>query len=93
MPRGYQLEIVADAPLFRETEPGDFPSVHGYETGASAKTVATPFAQRIAFGFSELRAGQSLQTGLIQLAPGASFRQTRYRIQPLEKEWKLIDSN
>lgn len=92
-PRGYQLEIVANTPLFRETEPGDFPNVHGYETGESVKTVATPFAQRIAFGFSELRAGQSLQTGLIQLAPGASFGQTRYRIQPLEKEWKLIDSN
>ncbi len=91
--RGYQLEIVADAPLFREAEPGDFPSVHGYETDESAKAVATPFAQRIAFGFSELRAGQSIQTGLIQLAPGASFRQTRYRIQPIEKEWKLIESN
>jgi hypothetical protein len=92
-PRGYQLEIVADVPLFRETEPGDFPNAHGYENGESTKTVATPFAQRIAFGFSELRAGQSLQTGLIQLAPGVSFRQTRYRIQPLEKEWKLIELN
>jgi hypothetical protein len=91
--RGYQLEIVADTPLFREAEPGDFPNVHGYETGESAKRVALPFAQRIAFGFSELRAGQTLQTGLIQLAPGASFRQTRYRIQSIEKEWKLIESN
>ena len=92
-PRGYQLEIVADTPLFREAEPGDFPVVHGFETGVSRKPAAIPFAQRISFGFSELRAGESLETGLIQLAPGASFRQTRYRIQPVENEWKLIESN
>ena len=91
--RGYQLEIAADTPLFREAEPGDFPNAHGYENGESGKRVALPFAQQISFGFSELRAGQTLQTGLIQLAPGASFRQTRYRIQPIEKEWKLIELN
>jgi hypothetical protein len=91
--RGYHLEIAADTPLFREAEAGDFPNAHGYETAESEKRVALPFAQRISFGFSELRAGQILQTGLIQLAPGVSFRQTRYRIQPIEKEWKLIESN
>jgi hypothetical protein len=91
--RGYHLEIAADTPLFREAEPGDFPNAHGYETGESGKQVALPFAQRLSFGFSELRAGQTLQTGLIQLAPGDSFRQTRYRIHPLEKEWKLIELN
>lgn len=92
-PRGYQLEIIADTPLFREAEPGGFPVVRGFETGVSRKPAAIPFAQRISFGFSELRAGESLETGLIQLAPGASLGQTRYRIQPLENEWKLIQSN
>lgn len=89
--RGYAVEISADAPIFREAEPGDFASVTADKEGAKGVTrVALPFATRLAFTFSQLRAGQSLKTGLIQLAPGASFRQARYRIQNSKEEWKPI---
>jgi hypothetical protein len=91
--RGYRLEISVDKPVFREAEPGDFARLTGIENKTSRRRVALPFATQISFDFSELRAGQSLRTGLIQLAPGASFRQIRYRIQPLENAWKSIEEN
>ncbi len=90
--RGYAIEIATDAPIFREAEPGDFVSVTAYKEGPQGLTrVALPFATRLAFTFSQLRARQSLKTGLIQLAPGASFGHARYRIQNSEKAWKPIE--
>jgi hypothetical protein len=92
-PRGYRLEIFGDTPLLREAEPGDFSRISGFAGEDPGASVAIPFARRVSFGFSELRAGQSLQTGLIQLAPGVSFGQIRYRIQPIEDKWKPIEPN
>jgi hypothetical protein len=88
---GYRLEIANEGLPFREAEGGDFHRLGARSSGRAR--LAVPFTREIAFGFSDLRAGQSLQTGLIQLAPGDSFRQTRYRIQPLQSEWKPIELN
>jgi hypothetical protein len=73
---GYALEIDAAAPIFREAERGDFASLAAF---AGDKPARVPFATRLRFQFAQLRAKENLRTGLIQLAPGADFRQTRYR--------------
>jgi hypothetical protein len=91
--RGYLLELKASTPIFREAEPGDFVGTIAYvESDDAPKAVAVPFATRIAFKFSHLKARQSLRTGLIQLAPGADFRQIRYQIRNVEGGalWKPI---
>ena len=75
--RGYELELDAAAPIFREAIEGDFWRVTG---SAGAAPVPVPLASRLTFWFSHLPAGKSLRTGLLQLAPGATFRQVRYRI-------------
>jgi hypothetical protein len=74
---GYELEIDAPMPIFREAEGGDFARVAAF---AGEKPARVPFATRLRFQFAQLRAKEILRTGLIQLAPGANFRQTRYRI-------------
>jgi hypothetical protein len=87
---GYNLEIENPAPIFREAQPGDFVSVSAY---AGNRPAALPFATRLQFKFAPLRAGEKLTTGLIQLAPGADFRQTRYRILNREgvPSWKSLE--
>jgi hypothetical protein len=87
---GYVLEIVAATPMFREAQPGDFASVDAF---AGEKRAKIPFATRLRLQFSELRAKENLRTGLIQLAPGADFRQTRYRILNIEATppWKSFE--
>src|SRR6266478_1204943 len=87
---GYALEIEASTPIFREAQPGDFASVEAF---AGEKPAKIPFATRLRFQFAELRAKENLRTGLIQLAPGADFRQTRYRILNIEKgpSWKSLE--
>ena len=90
--QGYGMEIAADSPLFREAEAGDFAKVAGYaERDGALSRVALPFATHLVFTFSRLRAKQTLQTGLIQLAPGATFRHARYRFLNFEKEWKPLE--
>jgi hypothetical protein len=74
---GYTLEIDAPSPIFREAERGDFAGLAAF---AAEKPARVPFATRLTFRFAQLRAKENLRTGLIQLAPGADFRQTRYRI-------------
>ena len=74
---GYALELDAPTSIFREAERGDFASVDAF---AGAKPARVPFATRLRFRFAQLRAKENLRTGLIQLAPGAHFRQIRYRI-------------
>lgn len=92
--RGYALEIDAPATIFREALPGDFWRVtaHAHPEQAPAP-VAPPLATRLTFWFSHLRAGGTLRSGLIQLAPGADFSQIRYRFLPAEPndEWKKIE--
>jgi hypothetical protein len=87
---GYALEIDAATPIFREAQPGDFASVQAF---ASEKPVKIPFATRLRLRFAQLRAKENLRTGLIQLAPGADFRQTRYRILNIEgrSSWKSLE--
>jgi hypothetical protein len=74
---GYAVEIDAAMPVFREAERGDFASLAALN---AEKPSRLPFATRLRFRFAQLRAKDNLRTGLIQLAPGADFRQTRYRI-------------
>jgi hypothetical protein len=87
---GYALEIDAATPIFRESQRGDFAAVEAF---AGEKPAKIPFATRLRFQFAELRAKESLRTGLIQLAPGADFRQTRYRILNIEATppWKSLE--
>lgn len=80
--RGYALELDAPAAIFRDAQEGDFWRVAGHaETGEVRRPVALPLATQLIFPFSHLRARQSLRTGMIQLAPGESFDQLRYRIR------------
>jgi hypothetical protein len=87
---GYALELETASPIFREAQPGDFASVSAYAGEAPA---AVPFATRLRFRFAQLRAREHLVTALIQLAPGADFRQTRYRILNVEgaPSWKSLE--
>ena len=77
----YLLQIETEKPIFREVDEGDFARVRG-ETGGQEKTsqVMIPLATRLTFSFSSLRAGDKLETGLIQLAPEGTYAQSRYRI-------------
>jgi hypothetical protein len=92
--RGYALEIDAPAPLFRESLAGDFWRVTGHARPDTKEpvAVAAPLATRLTFWFSELRSGATLQTGLLQLAPGASFKNLRYRVLNCDAaaEWKPV---
>jgi hypothetical protein len=87
---GYALEIEAPTPIFREAQPGDFASVNAF---AGEKSAKVPFAMRLRFQFAQLRAKENMRTGLIQLAPGADFRQTRYRIVNIEgaPPWRSLE--
>jgi hypothetical protein len=87
---GYALEIDAATPIFREAQPGDFAGATAF---AGEKRAKVPFATRLRLQFAQLRAKENLRTGLIQLAPGADFRQTRYRILNVEggPSWKSLE--
>ena len=87
---GYALEVEAATPIFREAQPGDFASVNAF---AGEKSAKVPFATRLRFQFAQLRVKENMRTGLIQLAPGADFRQTRYRILNIEgaPPWRSLE--
>jgi hypothetical protein len=87
---GYVLELKTATPIFREAQRGDFASVDAF---ADEKPAQVPFATRVRFQFAQLRAKENLRTGLIQLAPGADFRQTRYRILNIEgaPPWRSLE--
>lgn len=86
----YGVEIDAATPIFREAERGDFANVTAFN---GEKPSHLPFATRLRFRFAQLRAKENLRTGLIQLAPGADFRQIRYRILNTEDNpiWKPLE--
>jgi hypothetical protein len=92
--RGYALEIDAPAPVFREALAGDFWRVAAHANPEAEKPTPTlvPLATRLTFWFSQLRAGASLRTGLLQLAPDGRLGGVRYRIIPCEgtAAWKSI---
>jgi hypothetical protein len=87
---GYAMDIDAATPIFREAERGDFASVASFN---GEKPSRLPFASRLRFRFAQLRAKENWRTGLIQLAPGADFRQTRYRILHIGENpaWKPLE--
>jgi hypothetical protein len=60
---------------------------------AGEKSAKVPFATRLRFQFAQLRAKENMRTGLIQLAPGADFRQARYRIVNIEgaPPWRSLE--
>jgi hypothetical protein len=90
--RGYALEIDAPAPVFREAGAGDFWKVTGHiNPDTTPVLVAVPLATRLTFWFSHLRAGESLDCGLIQLAPNTSFKNIRYRILPQGDAWHPVE--
>jgi hypothetical protein len=79
--RAYALEIDADAPIFREAEAGEFWRVAAHVSpDDNPRPTGIPLATRLTFWFSHLRAGEVLRTGLVQLAPGMTLEQLRYRI-------------
>jgi len=90
--RGYALEVDAPNQLWREAVAGDFWRV-GSHTNPEKSPVAVPipFATRLTFWFAGLRAGESLKSGFIQLAPDADIRQIRYRILPQDQTWKPLE--
>ena len=92
--RGYALEIDAPAPLFREALAGDFWRVtsHANPDAKKPTPVAVPLATRVTYWFSHLPVRARLQTGLLQLAPGATLGQIRYRILNCEgaTAWKPV---
>jgi hypothetical protein len=92
--RGYALEMDASAPLFREALAGDFWRVTSHINPDAEKPVpvVVPLATRVTYWFSHLPAGSRLQTGLLQLAPGATLTQIRYRILNCEgaTAWKPV---
>lgn len=91
--RGYALELDAPAAIFRDAHEGDFWRVVGHvDPDGARRAVSVPLATRVTFWFSHLRAGQSWKTGVIQLAPGETFRQVRYRVRHTagDSEWKNI---
>ena len=92
--RGYALEIDAPAPVFREALAGDFWRVAAHANPEAKRPVPAivPLATRLTFWFSQLRAGASLRTGLLQLAPDGTLDGVRYRIIHCEgtAEWKPI---
>jgi hypothetical protein len=92
--RGYALEIDAPAALFRDALAGDFWRLasHINPDTDQPKPVAIPLATRLTFWFSHLPARSRLQTGLLQLAPGATFAQIRYRVLNCDgaSAWKPI---
>lgn len=92
--RGYALEIDAPSAIWREAMPGDFWRVNSHAiVKESAKSVAVPFANRLTFWFSQLRAHQSLATGLVSLAPAAKIDSLRYRVLNTDcaAAWRKIE--
>lgn len=92
--RGYALEIDAPAPIFREALAGDFWRVtsHAQPDAKKPVAIAVPLATRLTFWFSHLRGRATLRTGLLQLAPEASFETLRYRILGSSRasEWQPL---
>jgi hypothetical protein len=90
--RGYALEVDAPVQLWREAIPGDFWRVAAHaDPEKSPVAVPVPLSTRLTFWFAGLRAGESIKSGLIQLAPDADPRQIRYRILPGDQTWKPLE--
>ncbi len=90
--RGYSLELDAPSRLWREALAGDFWRVASHaDPEKSPVAVPIPLATRLTFWFGSLRAGKTLRSGLILLAPDADIREIHYRILPGDTAWKSIE--
>lgn len=90
--RGYALEVDAPVQMWREAIEGDFWRVAAHANPEKTPVaVAVPLSTRLTFWFGSLRAGKSIKSGLIQLAPEADMHQIRYRILPGDQEWKPVE--
>ncbi len=79
--RGYELEIDAPAPFFREAEAGQFYRVNAHASPErEPRAVNVPLATRLTFWFSHLQAGATLRSGIFQLAPNADPARLRWRV-------------
>lgn len=80
--RGYALEVDAAGPVFREAEAGEFFRVaaHRKPDEAVPERADIPAATRLTFWFSALPAGESLESGIFQLAPKIAEDGLRYRV-------------
>lgn len=89
--RGYALEVDAPVQLWREAIAGDFWKMASHaDPEKTPEAAPVPLSTRLTFWFGSLRAGESLKTGLIQLAPDADIREIRYRILPEDTAWKPL---
>jgi hypothetical protein len=80
--RGYELEIDAPIPSFREAEPGAFFRVAAHVSPESKPQPASvQTATRLTFWFSHLPAGESLRSGLFQLSPTVDPARLRWRVR------------
>ena len=57
----------------------------------ASMSVPAEKANRLRFSFGALRAGQSLRSGLVRLNPNSQRSSIRYRILPIQSEWKPVD--
>ncbi len=90
--RGYALELDAPSRIWREALSGDFWKVAAHADPEKVPIpVAIPLSTRLTFWFGSLRAGGTLRSGLILLAPDADHREIRYRILPGDTTWKFIE--
>jgi hypothetical protein len=81
--------------VFREASPGEFANVFGHSDPDVPEPVRTPIplAQRLTYWFAVLPAGQTRQTGLLQLAPGADPASLRWRIphSSQNSSWQSVE--
>ena len=92
--RGWQLEVEygkGPTDVFREASAGEFAEVFGHKdpNGAVPRRVPIPMAERLTYWFSDLRAGESRRTGLLQV-PAAFIGELRWRIpgSPQNSDWQ-----
>ncbi len=90
--RGYALEVDAPTSLWREAMAGGFWRVAAHaDPETTPVAVSVPLSTRLTFWFSGLRAGESIKSGLIQLAPNADLSEIRYRILPGDTAWEPLE--
>lgn len=87
--RGYELELDAPAPVFREAVAGEFFRVSTHtEVKGKMQVANVTGATRLTFWFSHLPAGGSLRSGIFQLSPTADPAKVQWRVGG--GEWKPL---
>ena len=103
---GYILELGEAGQAWASASRGDFLKITGFKDSKEREkrfsltfnnpgvrgSVEIVQAQRLQLAFSTLRAGESLTTGPIRFRPGLDLKELRYRIAPIETEWKPLQT-